>query len=264
MDSSADAVASRQRTSVHGVQLDRIDRVGARAVLRTFLMDGRRHQIVTVNVDFIRIADSDTEYRNVLNSADLAVADGMPVVWLSRLTGARLPERIAGIDLVEDICSAAADAGVGVFLLGAGPGVAGEAARALQIRHPRLRIAGTMTPPIAPPSPAGDAAMVDAIQAAGRCVVLVAFGAPRQDRFISENLRTLDMPIGIGVGGSLDILAGRIVRAPSWMHGMGLEWLWRLAQEPGRLWRRYLLGDIPLVAKILAGMLFGRRAAERP
>jgi N-acetylglucosaminyldiphosphoundecaprenol N-acetyl-beta-D-mannosaminyltransferase len=168
---------------------------------------------------------------------------------------------VAGIDLVDDCCRLAARRGIPVFLLGAGPGVAPAAAAARVERHPGLRVAGTLTPPYAPATPDEDNEMARQIRAAGRCVLFVAFGAPRQDRFIAAQLAHLDIPVAMGVGGTFDILAGAIPRAPEWMQQMGLEWVWRLAQEPRRLWRRYLLEDLPFLAKVGIRALRASRAA---
>ena len=252
---------ARPRVSLLGVLVDRVDRCAAVAALAGFLRDGGRHQIVTVNTDFVRLADRSPEYREVLNRADLAVPDGMPLVWLSRLTGDPLVERVAGIELVEELCRLGAQEGVGLFLLGARPGVAERAGRSLAARHPGLRITGVFAPPFRPRTAADDQAMVDAVRAAGRSILLVALGAPRQDQFIAAHLAELDVPIAIGVGGTLDILAGAIRRAPRWMQRTGLEWLWRLIQEPSRLWRRYLLEDAPLVVRIARVAM---RDARRP
>jgi len=247
--------AVRPRVSILGVQVDRVDRAGAVAALERFLADGRTHQVVTVNTDFIRLADGDPEYLTVLNAADLAVADGMPLVWFSRLAGAGLPERVAGIDLVDDCCRLAARTGIPVFLLGGAPGVAAAAGRTLAAGHPGLRIGGIFSPPFEAPTAEGDAQMLRAIDRVGRCVLFVAFGAPRQDKFIRRHRAVIDAPIAIGVGGTLDILAGEIRRAPGWMQRTGLEWAWRLAQEPGRLWRRYLVHDVPFFLRLGADAL---------
>ena len=256
------AESPRRRIEVAGVLVDHLDERGATETLERFLADGRSHQIVTVNADFVRIARRDPEYRALLNAADLAVADGMPIVWLSRLRGTPLPARIAGLELVEETCRIAAQSGIGVFLLGAADGVADAAGRTLVSRHPGLRIAGTYAPPFGA-WPADEVSrMAEAVRAAGRCVLFVAFGAPRQDRFIRSNLATLDVPIAMGVGCAFDLLAGDVRRAPHWMRRGGLEWLWRLAQEPARLWRRYLLEDGPLVLRLaFAALRDGRRAA---
>ncbi len=252
---------ARPRVSLLGVLVDRVDRRAAVSALEGFLRDGGRHQVVTVNTDFVRIADRHPDYRDILNAADLAVPDGMPLVWLSRLTGRPLAERVAGIELVEEVCRIGARDGIGLFLLGGGPGVAERAGRSLVARYPGLRITGTFAPPFRPRTPEDDQVMVDAIRVAGRSILLVALGAPRQDRFIAANLTELDAPIAMGVGGTLDILAGAIRRAPQWMQRHGLEWLWRLMQEPRRLWRRYLLEDVPLVVRIAGAAL---RDARRP
>lgn len=249
------SVSLRRRVALSGVLVDSVDRSDAAAAIRGFLDDGGRHQIVTVNTDFVRIADRDPDYRTILNNADLAVADGMPLVWLSRLAGDPLPERVTGIDLVEECCRSAARAGVPIFLVGAAPGVGIAAGRALTLRHPGLRLAGTFAPAFGPASSEGDAEIVRLICAAGRCILFVAFGAPRQDRFISAHLSEMDAAIAMGVGGTLDILAGGIPRAPGWMQRVGLEWVWRLAQEPRRLWRRYLLQDLPFLARLGTRML---------
>jgi N-acetylglucosaminyldiphosphoundecaprenol N-acetyl-beta-D-mannosaminyltransferase len=235
-----------------GIAVDRVDRASAAAALEGFFDSEGRRQLVTVNTDFVRIARQDADFRRVLNAADLAVADGMPLVWLSRLRGPALPERVAGIDLVEDCCRIAAQRGVGVFLLGAAPGIADAAGRALVARHPGLRIAGTYAPPFGAHSDEETARMVAAIRAAGRCVLFVAFGAPRQDLFIASHLRELDVVLAMGVGCTFDILAGEVRRAPAWMQRTGLEWVWRMAMEPGRLWRRYLLQDAPFFGALAA------------
>jgi N-acetylglucosaminyldiphosphoundecaprenol N-acetyl-beta-D-mannosaminyltransferase len=243
---------------VFGVLVDRVDRGSAITMLRGFLRDGGRHQVVTVNVDFVRLADRDPGYRAILNRADLAVADGMPLVWFSRIGRAPLPERVSGIDLLEQCCRLAAEESVPVFFLGAASGVAAQAARLLSERYPGLRVAGTYSPPFAPVTSEGEAEMAGLVRRAGRCVLLVAFGAPRQDRFISEHLKQFDAAIAMGVGGSFDILAGSLRRAPIWMQRAGLEWVWRLIQEPRRLWRRYLIEDIPFIVRLGARAARGR------
>ena len=242
--------------------VDRLDASGATATLERFCADGRSHQVVTVNADFVRLAREDPDFRILLNSADLAVADGMPLVWLSHLVGRPLPARITGLQLLEDACRIAARAKIGVFLLGAAPGVAAAAGRVLEQRHPGLHVAGSYSPPFGPWSVDIEAQTIAAVRSAGRCVLFVAFGAPRQDRFIRANLTTLDVPVAMGVGGAFDLLSGSVRRAPDWLQRVGGEWLWRLAQEPRRLWRRYLLQDGPLVVRLALQAIRDGRGAE--
>jgi N-acetylglucosaminyldiphosphoundecaprenol N-acetyl-beta-D-mannosaminyltransferase len=245
------------------VLVDRVDRRTADELIAGFMRDRRSHQVTTVNTDFLRAAKVDPVFRAVINESDLAVADGMPVVWLSRLARRPIPERVTGYDLIDSSCRHALRDGIGVFLLGAAPGIADSAARELQRRHPGLRIAGTYSPPFGADTADEDTRMVAAIRAAGRSVLFVAFGAPRQDRFIFRHLDDLDIPVAIGVGGAFDVLSGSIRRAPRWMQSFGLEWAWRFLMEPARLWRRYLIDDVAFLGSLVAGLMRDRRGAQR-
>jgi len=226
------------------------------ARLDQFVESRKPHQVVTVNLDFVRIARSDLAFRVAVNRADLAVADGMPLVWLSRLFGPSLPERIPGIDLVDQAAALACRRGFSIFLLGAAPGVAGLAAEELSRRYAGLRIAGTYAPPMGTFKPHEDDEIVSRVRATRPDMLFVAFGAPRQDTWIRDHLDALQVPVCIGVGGSFNFLAGRQPRAPQWIQRSGLEWAHRLVHEPRRLWRRYLLGDLPLLARIAAAHVF--------
>jgi N-acetylglucosaminyldiphosphoundecaprenol N-acetyl-beta-D-mannosaminyltransferase len=240
------------------VQVHRVTLPGTLEWLERFVEQGRPHQIVTVNMDFIRLARKDQEFREVVNRAALAVADGVPVLWCSRLLGQPLPERVTGVDIVEHGAALAAERGYGVFLLGAAAGVAEGAAQVLRRRHPALRIVGTYSPPFGPFTDEEDAHMVRLVRSAQPQMLFVAFGAPKQDHWIDRHLDELGVPICVGVGGTLDLLAGRLPRAPRWMQSAGLEWVFRLMQEPQRLWRRYLINDLPLFLRIAGSRLFAR------
>ncbi len=243
--------ALRPRVNLGGVLVDQLDLDGALERVRAFLEAGRPHQIVTINLDFVSVAQRNPEFRQTLNQADLAVADGMPLVWLSRLKGMPLAQRVAGVDLFTECCQVAADEDRGVFLLGAAPGVAERAAANLQERYPGLRVVGIYAPPVGPLSQAEDEHIVGLIRDAAPDFLFVALGAPRQDVWISEHRELLDVPVAMGVGCVFDIFAGVVSRAPAWMQRSGLEWAFRLAQEPGRLWRRYLLNDLPTFGQLV-------------
>jgi N-acetylglucosaminyldiphosphoundecaprenol N-acetyl-beta-D-mannosaminyltransferase len=187
------------------------------------------------------------------------VADGMPLLWLSRLAGQPLPERITGVELVDESCQIAAEEGQRVFLLGAAPGVADAAAQVLEARYPGLRVAGVYAPPFGPLSPADDARMVELVRQAAADFLFVAFGAPRQDLWIRTHFHQLDVAVAMGVGCVFDLLAGAVRRAPVWMQRTGLEWSYRLVQEPRRLWRRYLVDDLPMLGKLALGCVRGSR-----
>jgi N-acetylglucosaminyldiphosphoundecaprenol N-acetyl-beta-D-mannosaminyltransferase len=244
----------RPRLDLGGILVDQIDLTTAVSRIEQFLRSGQPHQVVTVNLDFLSIASRDPEFRATLNSADLAVADGMPLVWLSRLRGQPLAERVAGVELVTESCRLAAEQRRGVFLLGAGPGIAEAAGRRLEGIYPGLRVAGTYSPPVGPLHRRENQRMVQMIREANPDFLFVALGAPRQDLWIREHQHELQVPVAMGVGCVLDLLAGTVKRAPVWMQRTGLEWAFRLVQEPTRLWRRYLVNDLPMLARLaLAG-----------
>jgi len=195
------------------------------------------HQIATVNPEFVMMAQEDAEFRQVLCQADLCIPDGVGLILASRWQGTELPERVAGSDLVYALSKLAADEGWRLYLLGASPGVAEEAASLLVAKYPKLTIAGTYA---GTPSTAENDAIVQRINESRADLLYVAYGAPRQDKWIARNRDALkSVRIAMGVGGSLDFITGRSVRAPGWLQRAGLEWLHRLYKEPWR-WRRMM------------------------
>ncbi len=218
--------------------------------------------VLTPNVDHVVVAERSEEFRDAYAAADLSLADGMPIVWSSRLLGAPLPEKVSGSDLVLPLMDRAAARGWSVFLLGAGPGIANAAAERLR-RERRVHVVGTAAPYVrvgpGEPDPDGDAA-VEAIRGARPDLVLVAFGAPKQEIWMHRRREALAPAVLLGVGASLDFVAGRVRRAPSWVSGAGLEWLWRLAREPRRLARRYLVEDPRFLAVLWRELRRRRRS----
>ncbi len=203
--------------------------------------------VLPVNVDVLvkyRREPRDPAFRAACEGADLVVADGAPIVWASRILGRALPERVAGSDLMVEICGACARQGKSVFLLGGAPGIAEGAAQALRKRYPDLQVAGVCAPPMGfDEMPDEVAKAVSAVNTASPFALFVGLGAPRQEKWIHGALRRLHVSMVMPVGGAFDMLAGAVPRAPGWMQRAGLEWSWRLAHEPGRLWRRYLVED---------------------
>jgi N-acetylglucosaminyldiphosphoundecaprenol N-acetyl-beta-D-mannosaminyltransferase len=244
------AQTRRRRVDLGGVLLDKVDLAGAVDRIANFVRSGEAHQVVTVNLDFLSLADRAPAFRETLNDADLAVADGMPLIWLSKLKGEPLDERVAGVELVIESCRLAAEMGASVFLLGAAEGVAEAAGRELEEMFPGLRVAGTYSPPVGHHSPEETRKMVDLIRLCAPDFLFVALGAPRQDLWIRTHQPELQVPVAMGVGCVFDLLAGSAKRAPVWMQRAGLEWAFRLSREPQRLWRRYLLNDLPVLARL--------------
>jgi exopolysaccharide biosynthesis WecB/TagA/CpsF family protein len=251
----------RPRVQLGSTLIDQLSFEQAIERIRAFLWSGRAHQIVTVNLDFLSIAERSQEFMETINRADLAVADGMPLVWLSRLRGQPLPARITGVDLVDACCELAVESGRGVWLMGAGPGVAQTAALRLMERHPGLRVVGMYTPSMGPLKRKENARIKRMIQESNPGFLFVALGAPRQDLWIREHLQEMNVPVAMGVGCVFDLLAGVSNRAPGWMQASGLEWAYRLVREPRRLWRRYLVNDLPLFCRLL---LRSREAEPSP
>lgn len=196
--------------------------------------------IATANMDFIMQAWRDPEQQRILLEADLVVADGIPIVWLSRLMGFGLKERVTGSDLVPMFAELGAREGFSLYGLGGAPGVAEKATACLVQRYPGLRIAGCYSPPKADVLSMNNAEILAKLDAANPDILLVAFGAPKQEKWVNMHIRNWRVPVSIGIGGSLDFLAGTQKRAPRFIQKCALEWLWRMLSDPPRLFRRYV------------------------
>ena len=248
-----------RRIDVSGVPIDHVDMDGAMARLRDAIERRGQVQVATVNLDFLVRAQRHGELREVLGRSELNVADGMPVVWLSRLLGQPVPGRVAGADMAPLLVAEAAATGVPVFLLGGENGAAEEAAGVLRRRHPGLRIAGWHEPPRAPIEDMDNERVIELVAASGAQLLLVALGNPKQELWIDRYRHRLpDVSVAIGVGCVFDLWAGRSRRAPAWMQRSGLEWLHRLIAEPRRLAGRHAGGTAWLL--LLAGRALVTRA----
>lgn len=225
-----------QRLVILGVGVDPIGQAEALARIEGFIGGGQSHQVVTVNPELIIAAQSDEEFRRLLNAAHLSLPDGVGLLWAARRLGQPLPERVTGVDTFRRLASLAAERGYSLFLLGGGPGVAEEAAARLQRVHPALRIVGTHA---GSPAPQEEDYIVGLIRRQRPDMLFVAFGSPAQEKWIHRNLGRLGVTVAMGVGGAYDFVAGRVPRAPQAMQRAGLEWLYRLYRQPWR-WRRML------------------------
>lgn len=228
------------------------------------LQTGRGGCVVTPNVDHLRRCRRDLSFSAVVREADLVIADGMPLVWASRLLGTPLPERVAGSDLISSLSAAAAGQGRSVYLLGGAPGTADAAAQILRNRYPQLKVAGALCPPVGFEKDEGQRQRIVAeLQIARPDIVFVALGSPKQERLIDQIRRSLPGAWWLGVGVSFSFLAGDMRRAPLWMRKWGLEWVHRLSQEPKRLFKRYVVVGIPYAMALLltsAGQGIANRA----
>lgn len=204
--------------------------------MAAWVAQGGPHQVATVNPEFVMAARRAPGFCAVLERADLCLPDGVGITLAARYLGRPLRERVAGVDLVERLAARAAREGWWLFLLGAAPGVAEQAAEVLSTRNPGLVVCGTYA---GSPSPQEEEEIVQRVYAAQANVLLVAYGAPAQDLWIARNLARTGAAVGIGVGGVFDYLVGVTRRAPHWVRRLGFEWLQRLIRQPHR-WRRQL------------------------
>jgi N-acetylglucosaminyldiphosphoundecaprenol N-acetyl-beta-D-mannosaminyltransferase len=263
--SAGPAIASQATHRRPGVRIGhvRVDAVtldGALDAIEELIGDGKGGAVYTPNVDHIVQAERHAAFRAAYDRASLALPDGAPVVWASRVLGTPIPEKVSGSDLVWPLAHRAADCGWRVFLVGGLPGAAREAANRFRERC-ALDVVGVDDSRVDITDPASYAPLLERIRAARPDVVLVAFGAPKQELFIDRVRDAIRPAVAIGVGASLDFVAGRVRRAPAWMSRVGLEWFYRLCQEPRRLWRRYLVQDPLFAVIVLRGL---RRAAHEP
>lgn len=247
------------------VQLDRVSLdetlawIAATIKSQSVAQKSRGAQIATVNAQFVQIARSNDRFASILRSADLRVADGVPLVWACRLLGRPLPGRVNGTDLMERLCELAAKKEFKVYLMGGRPGAAEAAAERLCARFPGLRIAGTDCPPMGFTEDAAlDEQAASRIRQAAPDILFVGLGAPKQEYWIHDHL---DLPakVMLGVGGSFELIAGMTKRAPLVFQRLGFEWLWRLCVEPRRLWKRYLVGNTIFLLVVLRQYLAERQ-----
>jgi N-acetylglucosaminyldiphosphoundecaprenol N-acetyl-beta-D-mannosaminyltransferase len=243
---SAQQVADR--VSVLGCEIDRLDMRQTLEACNRAIASGDYTQHMAINAAKLVAYQDDPQLREIIGQCQLVNADGQAVVWASRLLGDPLPTRVAGVDLMQELLALAAREDYSVYILGARPEVLGRAIDSIRDRHPRLRIAGYRDGYF-------DDAEVDgvtgAIRASGAHILFVAMSSPRKEYFLGVYGRTLGVPLVMGVGGSIDIIAGATTRAPRLMQRLGLEWLFRLLQEPRRLASRYISTNTRFVALVL-------------
>ncbi len=218
---------------------------------------------ITANLHYVMLTKQHPDLEPINAGAALIVADGAPIVRAARRRPVPLPERVAGSDLIFHLCELAARRGRRLFFLGAPEGVAEEAAEKLRARYPGLQVVGTECPPFRKLDDDEHAQLIGRIRAANPDILFVAFGQPKGERWIFENYKRLGVPVCVQVGASLEFAAGRFARAPRWMQRTGLEWVFRLLQEPRRLFSRYARNAGFLGRAVLLDIL-GIQKADQP
>jgi N-acetylglucosaminyldiphosphoundecaprenol N-acetyl-beta-D-mannosaminyltransferase len=225
--------------AILGVPFDNVSTAETIEAIDRMVASRQPHYLVTANVDFLVQAQEDVELRRILFDAHLVLCDGTPLVWASRLLGNPLLERVAGADLVPLLLRVAAEKGYRIFFLGATEQSCTQAVQRLRKLHPQLIIADHYSPPFNKLLEMDHDEIKRRILAAKPDLLFVSFGCPKQEKWIAMHYRSLGVPVSAGVGATIDFLAGTVQRAPVWMQRVGLEWIYRLAQEPRRLFKRY-------------------------
>jgi N-acetylglucosaminyldiphosphoundecaprenol N-acetyl-beta-D-mannosaminyltransferase len=246
----------RRVVELFGVPVDALGFEESVQRIRAWVEAGRPRRHVVVNAAKVVALTRDPALAQVIRSCDMVSPDGMSVVWASRLLGRPLPERVNGTDLMERLVAVAADTGRSVYLLGARPEVVERTVEVLAGRHPTLKVAGFRDGYWS-----DDDEVVDAIRSAGPDYLFVGIPSPRKELWLAANLDRLGVPFAMGVGGSFDVIAGHLRRAPRWACANGLEWVWRVWQEPRRMWRRYLVGNTRFCVLVARELVRGRAGA---
>jgi N-acetylglucosaminyldiphosphoundecaprenol N-acetyl-beta-D-mannosaminyltransferase len=235
----AEPVRTNRSVSIVGTVLDAVSIPGVLSIFETWVDDGRDHVVIVRDVHGIMRARAEENVRAAQDAADLVPPDGMPVVWLMRLTGFAEASRVCGIDLFPEACRYGLSRGWRHFLYGAAFGVAETLAKQMRTTFPGIQIVGTIYPPFRPLTADEDEVVCSQIRAARPHFLWVSLSTPKQDLWMTEHRGKCGDAIMVGIGGAFEINAGLIPRAPLWMRSCGLEWLYRLAKEPRRLWARY-------------------------
>jgi N-acetylglucosaminyldiphosphoundecaprenol N-acetyl-beta-D-mannosaminyltransferase len=251
--------AGADRAQLAGLEFSRLSEAAVVMHIIEQLTIGEGGWVVPANVDVCRQTQRDPAVRALVEQADLIVPDGMPLVWGARLKGQPVAERVAGSALIFSLTSAAAEAGRSIYLLGGAPGIPEAAGQELTRLYPDLKIAGTDSPPLGFEKSAAAMAQVrDRLLHAAPDIVYVGLGFPKQERLIAELASTFAATWFISCGAAIPFAAGTLSRAPVWMQKSGLEWFYRLLSEPRRLFRRYLVDDLPYAANLLASCVIDR------
>jgi N-acetylglucosaminyldiphosphoundecaprenol N-acetyl-beta-D-mannosaminyltransferase len=246
------AAPRHERIRMMGCDIDNLTMEETLQTVEGFIDSGRPHQHVVVNVDKLVKARRDPELREVINNCALVNVDGMPVVWASRLMGKPLKERVAGVDLFESLMARAAAKGWRIYLLGAREEVVSRVRHLYEAKYPGLVIAGHRNGYWKAEEEAG---VVQQIADARADILFVAISSPKKEQFLARHQAHMKVPFAMGVGGTFDVAAGHVKRAPLWMQRAGLEWFYRFLQEPRRMFRRYFIEDMAFFGMVAREML---------
>lgn len=237
-----------ERIKFLNTEIDNLTMTESVEYIDKLIQRGRPSYVVTPNVDHIVKLEKDEEFRKVYQNADLILADGMPLIWISKLLKNPIKEKVSGSDLFPEICKLSARKGYGIFLLGAAEGVAKKAAENLSNKYNGLKISGTYSPSYGFENDEKEISkIITMINKTKPDILAVGLGAPKQEKFIYKYKDKLNVPISLAIGASIDFEAGNVKRAPRWMQKSGLEWFYRFLKEPKRMFKRYFIDDLKIV-----------------
>lgn len=246
-----------------GVRIDAVQIPGVIARMEQWIAQrGLSRYIAVTGMHGVVEADADPQFAAILECAALTVPDGMPLIWLGRRRGFDLRRRVYGPELLSEFCRATVRKGYRHFFYGGVQGVPGQLAERLQAAYPGMQVAGTYSPPFCALSSREDDEMIAMINASAPDLVWVGLSTPKQERWMYEHRNKIHAPVLVGVGAAFDFHTGRVAQAPEWMRENGFEWLFRLLQEPRRLWRRYLLGGSKFALLVTLEALRVRRSSQ--
>lgn len=212
------------------------------------IASGKKTYIVEVNVDVVVKIENDSYLKTVVDSADMVLADGKPLIWISRLYGKPLKAKVSGSDLIPLLCEISAERKYKIFIIGGKNGIAEQAKKRLESRLPGIQIVGTYAPRQGFEEDKAELDRINQmISAVQPDLLIVCLGCPKQEKWIFENIQKYDAKVSVCAGATVDFLAGHIKRAPRWMSECGLEWFYRFLQEPGRMFKRYFIDDVRIL-----------------
>jgi len=252
------SVKTSETVALFGLPITKVNMAGAVARIEEYILSGKTHQIATANLDFARNALRDPFLHRIICGCSMVLPDGAPILWASRMFSAPLEERVTGVDLIPELARLSQEKGYGIYLLGSSEESSQAAAEALARLHPGVNLVGRYSPPMAPLQAMDHEEIVRRIREARPQIVLVGFGNPKQEIWIYRHKDRLPPAVMIGVGGALDMIAGKLRRAPRWVRRLHMEWLFRLGQEPQRLLPRYLRDGIALLTHLPLGLAASR------
>jgi N-acetylglucosaminyldiphosphoundecaprenol N-acetyl-beta-D-mannosaminyltransferase len=255
------------RTDILGVGIHATHMRQAVSAIDEAARNRRKGYVCVTGVHGVMEAQSDGEFKKILNRSMLTTPDGMPTVWVGRLQGFREMDRVYGPDLMLEVCRMSAERGYSHFLYGGKDGVVEKLADSLRARYPKLNIVGMQTPPFRSLNASEELALIENVRKTRPDFLWVGLSTPKQERFMARHIGTLDCTLMLGVGAAFDIHTGMAKDAPHWVKRAGLQWLHRLLQEPRRLWKRYLVNNPKFIWSIFMQVLrqgFAVRRVEEP